>query len=121
MNTLRNTIAPSHGIGSMATAEKSPLRIVLGADATPEAARASLQRATQRKGIAQLQAVQQPGRAHAIWHHYYNSPFNVVAVQVFAKWLHPELFADLDPRATLQSMFTQFQPIPLTGVYWTSL
>lgn len=109
------------GIGSMATAEKSPLRIVLGADATPEAARASLLRATQRRGIAQLQALQQPGRAHAIWHHYYNSPFNVVAVQVFAKWLHPELFADLDPRATLQTMFTQFQPIPLTGVYWTSL
>lgn len=109
------------GIGSMATAEKSPLRIVLGADATPEAARASLLRTTQRRGIAQLQAVQQPGRAHAIWHHYYNSPFNVVAVQVFAKWLHPELFADLDPRATLQTMFTQFQPIPLTGVYWTSL
>ncbi|WP_366145934.1 ABC transporter substrate-binding protein [Acidovorax sp.] len=109
------------GIGSMATAEKSPLRIVLGADATPDAARASLLRATQRRGIAQLQAVQQPGRAHAIWHHYYNSPFNVVAVQVFAKWLHPELFADLDPRATLQTMFTQFQPIPLTGVYWTSL
>lgn len=109
------------GIGSMATAEKSPLRIVLGADATPEAARASLVRATQRRGIAQLQAVQQPGRAHAIWHHYYNSPFNVVAVQVFAKWLHPELFADLDPRATLQTMFARFQPVPLTGVYWTSL
>jgi iron complex transport system substrate-binding protein len=109
------------GIGSMATAEKSPLRIVLGADATPEAARASLQRATQRRGIAQLQAVQQPGGAHAIWHHYYNSPFNVVAVQVFAKWLHPALFADLDPRATLQTMFTQFQPVPLTGVYWTIL
>ena len=109
------------GIGSLATSDKSPLRIVLGADATPEAARASLVRATQRRGIAQLQAVQQPGRAHAIWHHYYNSPFNVVAVQVFAKWLHPELFADLDPRTTLQTMFTQFQPIPLTGVYWTSL
>ena len=45
----------------------------------------------------------------------------MVAVQVFAKWLHPALFADLDPRATLQTMFTQFQPIPLTGVYWTSL
>ena len=109
------------GIGSMATVQKSPLRIVLGADATPEAARASLARATQRRGIAQLQAVQQPGRAHAIWHHYYNSPFNVVAVQVFAKWQHPELFGDLDPRATLQEMFTRFQPIPLTGVYWTSL
>ena len=32
-----------------------------------------------------------------------------------------ELFADLDLRATLQTLFTQFQPIPLTGVYWTSL
>lgn len=108
------------GIGSMATAQKSPLRIVLGADATPEAARASLMRATQRKGIAHLQAVQQ-GRAYAMWHHYYNSPFNVVAVQVFAKWLHPELFADLDPQATLQTLFNRFQPIPLTGVYWTGL
>ncbi|MES2942316.1 MAG: ABC transporter substrate-binding protein [Pseudomonadota bacterium] len=108
------------GIGSLAAAEKTPLRIVLGADATPEAARASLQRATQRRGIAQLKAVQD-GRAYAMWHHFYNSPFNVVAVQVFAKWLHPELFADLDPRATLQAMYTRFQPIPLEGTYWTGL
>ncbi len=108
------------GIGSQATAEKTPLRVVLGADATPEGARASLQRALQRKGIAQLTAVR-AGRAHAIWHHYYNSPFNVVAVQVFAKWLHPELFADLDPQATLAEMVERFQPVPLQGVFWTSL
>ncbi|QEA13057.1 ABC transporter substrate-binding protein [Comamonas flocculans] len=108
------------GIGALATAQQTPLRIVLGADATPEAARESLARAVQRRGITPLQAVRQ-GRAHAIWHHYYNSPFNVVAVQVFAKWLHPELFADLDPRATLQTMYERFQPIPLQGVYWTSL
>ena len=108
------------GIGSMATADKTPMRIVLGAGATPEAARASLARATQRRGIVQLQAVKD-GHAFAIWHHFYNSPFNVAAVQVFAKWLHPELFADLDPRATLQTMYTRFQPIPLSGVYWTGL
>lgn len=108
------------GIGSMAGAKQSPLRIVLGADATPEAAQASLARTVQRRGIAQLQAVQQ-GRAYAIWHHFYNSVFNVVAVQVFAKWLHPELFADLDPRATLQTMYDRFQPIPLEGTYWTAL
>lgn len=108
------------GIGSLAGAKQTPLRIVLGADATPQAAQASLARAVQRRGIAQLQAVQQ-GRAYAMWHHFYNSPFNVVAVQVFAKWLHPELFADIDPRATLQAMYERFQPIPLEGVYWMQL
>lgn len=108
------------GIGSMAGAGAAPMRIVLGPDATREAARASLARAVQRRGIAQLQAVQE-GRAFAIWHHYYNSPFNVVAVQVFAKWLHPELFADLEPRDTLQTMYARFQPIALTGTYWTAL
>jgi len=108
------------GIGALATQQQMPLRVVLGADATPEAAQASLARAMQRRGIAQLQAVKE-GRAYAMWHHFYNSPFNVVAVQVFAKWLHPELFADLDPRATLQTMYDRFQPIALEGVYWTAL
>ena len=108
------------GIGSMATAASAPMRVVLGADATPEAARASLARAVQRRGIASLQAAT-PGRAHAVWHHFYNSPFNVVAVQAMARWLHPDLFADLDPRATFEAMVTRFQPIPLTGVYWVSL
>ena len=108
------------GIGSMTTVEKSPRRIVLGADATPAAARASLVRATQRRTIDQLQAAQ-PGRAHAIWHHFYNSPFNVVALQVLAKWMYPDRFAQLQPRDTLQTMYQRFMPIPLTGEYWVSL
>jgi iron complex transport system substrate-binding protein len=108
------------GIGQMATQGQTPLRIVLGADATPEAARSSLARALQRPFIGQLQAVQK-GQAHAIWHHFYNSPFNVVAVQAMAKWLYPQQFAQLDPQATLQSLYQNFMPIPLRGVYWTSL
>ncbi len=50
------------------------------------------------------------GHAYAIWHLFYNSPFNVVAVQVMAKWLHPGLFADVDPRHTLQEIYRRFQP-----------
>ena len=107
-------------VGSMEMAQKSPLRIVLGANATPEAARASLKRALQRRGVDQLQAAQ-PGRAHALWHHFYNSPFNVAALQVLAKWMHPDRFADLDPRATLETMYRRFMPIPLSGEYWVSL
>ena len=107
-------------VGSAEMVQKSPLRIVLGADATPEMARASLQRALQRRGINQLQAAQ-PGRAHAVWHHFYNSPFNVAALQALAKWMHPDRFTNLDPRATLETMYRRFMPIPLNGEYWVSL
>ena len=103
-----------------AAAQRSPLRIVLGADATPEAARASLARALKRRGIASLQAAQ-PGRAHALWHLFYNSPFNVVALQVLAKWMYPDRFASLDPHATLHTMYQRFMPIALHGQYWVSL
>lgn len=108
------------GIGSVATRAQTPQRIILGADATPEAARETLRQAMQRRFIGQLQAAK-PGHAHAIWHHYYNSPFNVVAVQVMAKWFYPERFKDLDPRATLQGLYDRYMPIPLEGLYWVSL
>ena len=107
-------------IGDRNSVTRTPTRVVLGAGVDAVTARASLVRATQRRGISHLSTFQQ-GRVHAIWHHFYTSPFNVVAVQVFAKWLHPELFADLDPQATLRTMYQRFQPIPLDGQYWISL
>lgn len=60
-------------------------------------------------------------RAYAIWHHFYNSPFNIAAVQIMATWLHPELFSDLDPRVLLQEFYDRFQPVKLTGDYWISI
>ncbi len=107
-------------IGSAQTQAQSPQRIATGAGVSVDLARQSLQRSLQRPQIRPLQAVQQH-RAHAIWHHFYNSPFNVAAVQAMAKWLHPTLFADLDPRQTLQEMHRRFQPIELQGEYWTSV
>lgn len=107
-------------IGSAATQAAAPQQVALGADVTPALAQQSLRRALQRPQIAPLKAVQQ-GHAHAIWHHFYNSPFNVVAVQAIAKWLHPALFADLDPRQTLKEMHRRFQPIAQQGEYWVSL
>lgn len=104
-------------VGNVDSADKAPERIVLGHDTPLATAHASLGRALSRPGISQLQAVRQ-GRAHALWHHFVHSPFNVVAVQVLAKWLHPQVFADLDPAATLRDMTTRFQPLPLDGVFW---
>lgn len=104
-------------IGAVATAGAHPTRIVLGASVDADTARASLRRALARSGIADLSAVKH-GRAHALWHHFTHSPFNVVAVQVIAKWLYPERYADLDPARTLRTLYARFQPVPLTGVYW---
>ena len=89
----------------------------LGVDVDAETARAKLARSLSRQGIAELSAVKD-GRAYAIWHHFYNSPFNVAAVQAIAKWLHPELFADLEPERLLAGMQKRFQPVALEGVYW---
>lgn len=105
-------------VGNVDTAASAPGRIVLGHDTPPALAGDSLSRALRRPGIAQLDAVRQ-GRAHALWHHFVHSPFNVVAVQVMAKWFHPALFADLDPAATLRELTGRFQPVPLDGVFWT--
>lgn len=107
-------------VGTVDGAEQNPQRIILGAGVPAKVARASLQRAVQRKGIAELDAVKQ-GRVFGIWHHFYNSPFNVIAVQVFAKWTNPKANASLDPEATLKAVYERFQPVPLSGTYWISL
>ena len=104
-------------------ADNVPPYIVLGAGVKEDVARASFHHALQApnsRGLLQLKAVKE-GRAYAIWHHFYNTPLNVIAVQVFAKWLYPQIFADLDPRQTMQSLFDRFQPVALDGTYWVSL
>ncbi len=107
-------------IGSPSTVDAFPDRIALGPGVSAETAEASLARAAERVGIAQLDAVE-AGRMHALWHNFYNTPFHVAAVQAMAKWFHPRRFEALDPRATLEALYSRFQPVPLDGVYWTSL
>ncbi len=107
-------------VGSSKTAQEWPQFIVLGTGVSKQTAKSSLKLATQQKGINQLNAVKNE-QAFAIWHHFYNNPFNVVAVQVFAKWLYPEQFAELNPEHTLERLFKSYQPVPLKGTYWTGL
>lgn len=95
-------------------------RVVLGALATAENARASLARSVERVGFAELDAVRTK-QVYAVWHHVYNNPLNVAVLQAMAKWFHPDLFADLDPQATLEEFFARFQAVDLNGVYWIGL
>lgn len=64
---------------------------------------------------------QRDGSFHAIWHQFYNSPYQFVAIQQLARWLHPELFGDLDPDAAFRTLHERFLPIPYRPGYWVSL
>ncbi|MGV9798088.1 ABC transporter substrate-binding protein [Mycobacterium sp. NPDC003449] len=95
--------------------------VPLGYDETAEQARSQLRAVVDRQaGFANLGAVKDR-RTYAVWHHFYDSPYNFLAVQWFAKWMHPDLFADIDPDAGLRELHEKFLPIQPTGVFWTGL
>lgn len=100
------------------TADKG--RVILGAGVPPAVAADSLSHALKRPIIAELNAVKSK-HAFAIWHHFYNTPMHVAAIQAMAKWFHPDLFTDLDPQQTLEEYYRRFQPMPLDGVYWSGV
>lgn len=81
---------------------------------------ASLRKVASRRGISTLKAVRE-GRTHGLSHQLINSPIDIVATEVLAKWIHPELFADLDPQATLNEINTKYLAVPYPGTYWVDL
>ncbi len=95
-------------------------RIVLGANTNTDQARASLAHSMERTGLPQLTAVKNK-QVYSVWHHIYNNPINVFALQAMAKWINPDLYADLDPDAALATFFERFQAVDLNGVYWIGL
>ncbi|MFC3164891.1 ABC transporter substrate-binding protein [Ciceribacter thiooxidans] len=74
----------------------------------------------QRPAFTGVKAVEE-GNVHAIWHQFYNSPYQFVAVQQIAKWLHPDLFKDLDPDATFKELHERFLPVAYHTGYFASL
>ncbi|WP_265533631.1 ABC transporter substrate-binding protein [Pseudomonas saponiphila] len=94
--------------------------VTLGYSATLQQARDSLRQAARRPPLNELRAVRQ-GNVHGLWHIFYDSPEHLVAVQALAKWLHPQLFKDLDPDQTRRELYQRFMPIPASGVFATSL
>lgn len=112
-------VATAIGSRKYARSDADYSYVMLGAGIDEEMALASLAQATDRPGLRAIEPIRK-GRAMAIWHHFYNTPMNVVAVQALARWFHPEALADLNPEATLAEFYQRFQPVELDGVYWVS-
>lgn len=94
--------------------------LVLGSRYSESRARESLQGVSERTGISFLTAVSQ-GRVHGFSHQLINSPLDVVAIEAFATWIHPELFADIDVSATLEAINTRYLQVPYRGTYWVDI
>lgn len=78
----------------------------------------SLRTLAARQGFDVLSAVRE-GRAHGLWHNFYDAPTNILAIEAMAKWFYPDRFRDVDPQATLDEINRRFQPaLPMHGAYW---
>lgn len=87
---------------------------------TADASREALKVLMEQPAFTGAKAVAD-GNVHAIWHQFYTSPYQFVAIQQLAKWFHPELFADLDPDATFREFHEKFLPVEYQPGYWVSL
>jgi iron complex transport system substrate-binding protein len=94
--------------------------IGVGPGADKDEARRKLSKLTERAALTGVHAVE-TNQVHAIWHQFYNSPYQFVAIQQFAKWFHPDLFPDLDPEATFAELHEKFLPIDYKTGFWVSL
>lgn len=93
---------------------------VVGPGYTETRSRQSLQAMTSRTGLSLLTAVK-AGRVYGLSHQLLNSPLDILAVESLARWIHPQLFAALDPAATLRELNTRFLAVPIEGPLWTEL
>ncbi|AXC51292.1 ABC transporter substrate-binding protein [Paracoccus suum] len=83
-------------------------------------AKAKLAALMERPAFTGVKAAED-GNVHAIWHQFYNSPYQFAAVQQLGKWLHPEAFADVDPDATMEAFHEKFLPIAYASGLFVSL
>jgi len=64
-----------------------------------------------RQGVSSIPAVAQ-GHTGALYHHFYNNPYNIIAIEALSKIFYPTLFKDVDPQADYHELIKSFTHIP---------
>ncbi|WP_220711051.1 ABC transporter substrate-binding protein [Enterobacter cancerogenus] len=64
-----------------------------------------------RQGVSSIPAVAE-GHTGALYHHFYNNPYNIIAIEALSKIFYPTQFKDVDPRADYHAIITRFTHIP---------
>ncbi len=94
--------------------------LILGAQVPYDNAQQSLKTVLNGRHFSHLSPVTS-GRSYALWHHFYNSPLNLYAIESMAKWFHPDRFQSLNPENTLTELLKGFAPVDLKGTYSATL
>ena len=92
----------------------------LGPNADMNEAHRKLENLMNRPAFTGIKAVEN-GKIHAVWHQFYNSPYQFVVIEQMAKWLHPDLFADIDPEASFRELHERFLSTPYQPGYFVSV
>lgn len=114
---------PAHVIvtGSNWAAESDINQFVpVGRGADMVLSRERLGNLMKRTPFPELEAVKN-GNVHAVWHQFYGAPYEFFPIQQFAKWFHPDLFADLDPEKNFIDFHKRFLPVTYKPGYFVSL
>lgn len=96
---------------------QSSMAVPLGYTTTEAISQQKLAALMNRTGINVLSAVREK-KVMAMYHQFYDSPLNVIAVEALAKFFHPALFGDLDPKADLEWVHQTFTAFDDSGVFW---
>ena len=116
---------PEHIIATGGAWAKDPEKpevlphVEMGYAAKEEKAQETLEGLLKTPGFEQLKAPKE-GNFHAVYHQFYDSPFNIFALEQFAVWMHPETFKDLDPEKDFADFHDKWLPIDYSGVFFTT-
>ncbi|MFU0854161.1 ABC transporter substrate-binding protein [Kluyvera cryocrescens] len=64
-----------------------------------------------RQGVSSIPAVV-AGHTGALYHHFYNNPYNIIAIEMLSKIFYPTQFKDIDPLADYHTLIAHFTDIP---------
>ncbi|WKD58731.1 ABC transporter substrate-binding protein [Corynebacterium caspium] len=81
---------------------------------------------TMKKAIAaqpgfELLDAPKSGDFHSMWHQFYNSPFNYLAMLQIAAWLHPDKFQDIDVQQKWLDAQERWSILPGEGAFFNTM
>ena len=91
--------------------------VEMGYQSDAELAKETCTGPLQLPGFELLEAPQ-TGNYFAVYHQFYDNPFNVFALEAFAKWIHPEEFADYNPTKDFIEFHKEWMPFEYSGVFF---
>ncbi|MDO5728050.1 MAG: ABC transporter substrate-binding protein [Actinomycetaceae bacterium] len=94
--------------------------VELGYATDHDRAEQSLRDELKQPGFSELEAGKK-NQMYGIYHQFYDSPYNFIAIRAFAKWQYPDKFADVDLEKEFTDFHNEFMPFDYSGTFFVQL